>query len=196
MLNRTSLLREAFAFSLPTDFPTSLTSRHQQQAMAEVFGIAAAGIGIAPAAFELDKSTEKLREYCRSVRSAREDIQDLVDEVDGLQAVLLQLEELGVLDCYTGSSNMQRCHELCTKANNTLSSVVVELQQDIKLRSRRSQLVLPLKKERIKQLVEKIASAKSSLLLACNVYLMWQTKTQARAPQQLLVQVFDTVQSQ
>lgn len=163
--------------------------------MAEVFGLAAAGIGVAPIAFELAKTAKKLKDYCRDVKSASEDIQSFVDEVEALQMVLVQLEGLGIMDCRSSSQALQRCHDLCAKANNTLSSIVSELQEGLKTHCKRVQWAFPLKKEKVKQLTEKVASAKSSLLLACNVYLMWQTKIQAAAQQQLIAEVYATVQA-
>ena len=164
--------------------------------MAEVFGLAAAGIGVAPVALELGKTVKKLKDYCHDVKSAPEDIKSFMEEVDALHGVLVQLDGLEIMDCPSSSPTFQRCYDLCDKANETLSGIVSELQSGLDLKGKRTRLSFPLKKERMKQFAGKVASAKSSLLLACNVYLMWQTKMQAVAQQRMMSEVFATVQAQ
>ena len=152
--------------------------------MAEVFGLAAAGIGVTPVALELAKTVKKLKDYCRDVKTARQDILDFVDEVDALNHVLQDLEGLNIADCPANSQSLDRCRQLCKKANTTLSEVLTEIQAALTLHGKRTQLAFPLKRDKMERLTVKVANAQRSLSLACNVYLMWQNSVQAQAQQQ------------
>lgn len=163
--------------------------------MAEVFGLAAAGIGVTPVALELAKSFKKLKDYCRDVKSSREDIQNFKDEVDVLGTVLAQLDSLDLAQCPSSSASLQRCYELCTKANKTLSSIISELQDGLKTQGRRTQLVFPLKKEKVKQLTDKVGTARNTLTLACNVYLLWQSKALAMEQRQMQATVVASIEA-
>lgn len=149
------------------------------------------GHRVAPIALELTKTAKKPKDYCRDVKSAREEIRNFAAEVDALRTVLLQLEGFDMMDCPSSSRSLQRCLDLCSNANSTLSSVVSELQQGQRLQGRRTHLAFPPKKDRMKQLTDRVAGAQRSLVLACNVYLMWQTSAQ----QQMVSDVFAVFQA-
>lgn len=167
--------------------------------MAEVFGLAAAGIGVTPVALELAKTVKKLKDYCRDVKTARQDIHDFVDEVDALNHVLQDLEALNIADCPSSSQALHRCRQLCKKANTTLSEVLTEVQAALALHGKRTQLTFPLKRDKMEQLTSKVANAQRSLSLACNVYLMWQNNVQAQAQKrqtQMMSDMFAIMQTQ
>jgi len=129
--------------------------------MAEVFALAAGGLGLAPVVLEIAKTAKTLKEYCRDVRNAPRDIQDFVEEVECIGEILLQLKALGTSPVPPNKSALQQCQ----KANRALAEVATEVQGSLDLRKR---LAFPLRKGKIAQLQAKLERAKTSLLLACS----------------------------
>jgi hypothetical protein len=56
--------------------------------MAEVIGVVAAGIGIMPTVVELGASIVKLRELYQEFKNAPSDLLELVQEIEGMSALL------------------------------------------------------------------------------------------------------------
>ena len=152
--------------------------------MAEVFGAVAGGISIAPIALELAKSVKRLKDFCHEVKNAPEDIQDLVDEMDDMSAVLAQLTAGNLHFATNGGQTLQTCLMHYSRANGRISAVVTELQGSLAAHRRRTSVAFPLNRAKLKDLAQKLERAKSSLLLALQTYSISVAQAQAADTQQ------------
>lgn len=157
--------------------------------MAEVFSIASVVL-------ELGKSTKRLSDLCRDVRRAPREIQEFEEEAHGISELLVQLENCGLINAPAHLPAIQMCLSLCKKANKHVSAVVSELEHGLEAHRLLARVAFVLKKEKLNKLTEKLERGKSSLLLACSIYGIWLSKTQAEAQHQLLLDVLSLVQTQ
>ena len=165
--------------------------------MAEVFGVVAGAVGTADVVLELAKSVGKLKDFCDDVENAPADILDLVEEIDDMTSSLAALTATqSTSSAVMGSQPLERCLEHCKRANKRVSMVVTQLQQDLQAHRRRTALAFPLKKQKLREIIEKLERGKSSLALACQISMLSTAKTQAIAQQQFSQDLMSRIQSQ
>jgi len=160
---------------------------HPLNTMAEI-------LGLVPIVLETASLVKKLRDYCHGVHTAREDIQGLSDEVESLHVVLHQIENVDFQIIAVELSAIRKCHADCSRANETLSAVVKELDHGLGARRLRTLVIYPLQKEKIKQLTEKLRRAKDSLRFACDAYMLCLIVSQQQQIQSLEAYVHENLQ--
>ena len=138
--------------------------------MAEVFGLVAGAIGIAPIVLELAKSVKKLKDFYHDAKNAPEAVQDLVDDIDDMSSILIQLAARNLHDTADEEQVLRQCLTHCARANARISTVVTELQSGFIAHKSRASITYPLHKARLKKLTQKLERGKTSLSLACQVY--------------------------
>lgn len=154
--------------------------------MAEVFGVAAAAIGIAPVVLEVGKSVKKFKYYCHDIKNAPQDIVEFADEVQDLASVLAQLEDLGHQVRTSSGQLAQGCLTHCVRANKRILAIVIELERSVKKHPSRTRMFYPLKKDRLSELTQRLERAKSSLILACNICAIAISREEGAAQRQRL----------
>jgi hypothetical protein len=141
--------------------------------MAELLGAVASGVGVVSFAFQVTESIQKLKAFYSLVRSAPAEILFLLDELETLSLILEDIDrscqnEL-FLDPYTKGVVM-RSYRLCQSSGQGLGCLVKELEQGINIGKKSGGIKLALKKDMIDDLRQRLESAKSTMLLANQVY--------------------------
>ena len=134
--------------------------------MAELFAIAAGGLGLAPVLLETVKLSKQLKEYLNGVRSAPKDIENLVKEVDCIDGVLRQLQEHSPQSLAVHGSVLQQCVDV----KQTLQDVTTALEANARTRRTRTRIAFPLRKEKLRELTGQLERAKTTLLLVLTGY--------------------------
>lgn len=138
--------------------------------MAEL-GVIASGAGLASLAIQLGDSAMKLKRFCEKVRSAPQDLRDSIFEIETLCLVLRQIER----DPPHTKSNldpavMMRCLEMCSEATARIEKIATALQNSIERHKISGAVKTALKEREMQDFFSKLERAKSTLLLAHQMY--------------------------
>ncbi|RDW81543.1 ankyrin repeat domain-containing protein [Aspergillus mulundensis] len=135
--------------------------------MAEAFGIAAGAVNIVSLLEQIIESISKLKALRAFMKTAPEDLQNLIEEIEIIQAVLLTLraEGLTFLNLPSIESRLQAFHR-------DLQALMLEISacRDTATKGRVGILKLVLKKETLRMHRQNLDSFKSTLLLLQQAY--------------------------
>lgn len=131
--------------------------------MAEVVGVV---VGVVSLGVQLAESVQKVKRFYNDVKDAPERLADVIDEIESLSDILIDLEGSHSLDGTGVSSNMQRCVAACRKAVERFSTYVNGLESRLKRSKRRGSVKIALKSENIEEVISRLESSKSNLVLA------------------------------
>jgi hypothetical protein len=98
--------------------------------MAEVLGIIASGITVE----QFAENVLKLKRLCRAVRNAPEDVRQLAEELDVIEALLVEVDGQRQQPYHTASSaaTWDRCVLACKNAGKASEDVIKELEKKLK----------------------------------------------------------------
>lgn len=134
-------------------------------------GIVASGAGLASLAIQLADSVMKLRRFCNSVLEAPQDLKDLIFEIETLSLTLHQIEQDQGRYPSIDTELVGRCLEMCRSGTNKINAVAEKLKKRINKRPLLGAVKVALEERHIRGLLEKLESAKVTLLLAYQMYM-------------------------
>lgn len=144
--------------------------------MAELLGVVASGISVVQIAGQLVGCVQQLRTFCRSMRDLPDDLQRALQELQILSEVFCQLETFSSGDIQTASAGLLRMSLLnCQAAACRLEKVTSKSTRSLGGNNKGRPLPLlrvSLKKDEMKELKERLDTAKSLLHLAMTCYQM------------------------
>lgn len=141
--------------------------------MAEALGVVASCISVA----QLLGCVQHLQTFCRTVRDVPQDLKETLDELEALRQIISGMGEIAAADpslCLMSRSRMlqaslDRCEAAATALEILTSRIIKPLNTKSKFRPVYL-LKAVLKKEEVKELKEKMDSARSTLHLALTCY--------------------------
>ncbi|KAF9895425.1 hypothetical protein FE257_000331 [Aspergillus nanangensis] len=137
--------------------------------MAEVFGLAANGIGIAAFCVQIVGQVSEIKAFIASLKNAPQELNDLVEEIALLNELLLQIS--GSLDL---TDLNVRCTQACMKAATLMQEILQECQTKMEKRKFRGRLHFVMRGD-IDKSLGRLERAKGLLSLAHLALLSHQT---------------------
>ncbi|RDL36102.1 uncharacterized protein BP5553_06714 [Venustampulla echinocandica] len=138
--------------------------------MAEVLGVVASCISVV----QLLGCIQQLRKFCKSVHDVPEELKATLDEMEVFRQVVSQIGNAdGNISLVSGSSMLQASLDRCEAAASALEALTARIIAPLNRRSNlRSKHLLKavLKKEEMKEMKEKMDSARNMLHLAVTCY--------------------------
>ena len=145
--------------------------------MAELLGVVASGISVVQIAGQLLGCIQQLHAFCRSMRDLPEDLQRTLQELQILSKVFCQVETFGSRDVQTASAGLLHISLLnCQAAARSLETLISKTTKSLADKGKGRQLHLlkaTLKKSEMKELRERLDTARSLLHVAMTCYQMW-----------------------
>jgi hypothetical protein len=146
--------------------------------MAEVLGVVASGIAVGQLFGEVTSCIIKLKEYCKQIKDAPDDVRYLLLEIDAFSLILRHIRDDQALwqttDNRAGSICVEHSLKLCREAVDELNYLVIELAEKIEgkggWRRKAGAAKLVLKKEEIKRLKTRVDNATRLLTLAYQLH--------------------------
>jgi hypothetical protein len=140
--------------------------------MAELLGVVASGISIASIAIQVSDSVFKLKEFWDTVKSAPEDIKNLIDEIQTLSLILSDVGNSTTPDELTlvGQESAKKCLDLCQKGSHILEGVLREIDGNLGKGKRTGGFKAAMKKGTIDKLRDRLRSAQFMLMLSSQTY--------------------------
>lgn len=143
--------------------------------MAEVFGAAASGLGIAGVAFQLADGIKKFTDFCNAVRDAPDEIKDVVSELEDLHNLFAEIGQQ-----YDRQQNMPHApvvglslpRALARSERNLLElrMLVKDMEADIKKRRTRGSIKVVLQEKTLLKYKERVRRAQDSLVISYNSF--------------------------
>jgi len=142
--------------------------------MAEAFGIVAGGLSAVSLGVQIAESISRLRNIFTAIRDAPSSITSLLDEVSVLSLVLNDIDQSiqdGSFHPPAYRDSLQRSLQLCNASKNALEALLRDLENDIRKAKKWGSVKAGWwKKEKIAELRGRIEGAKSTLVLANQVF--------------------------
>ncbi|KAM0715292.1 hypothetical protein Q7P37_008790 [Cladosporium fusiforme] len=137
--------------------------------MAEIFGAVASGAGLVSLSMQLIESAQKLKSFYSASRDAPNTVADLCHELETV-SLNLRLLESHRQNNILGDEMLERCVAICARMVARIQ-VAVDKMGSLMNRSRfAGRLYTAFKEPEMKQSLEELERAKSSLLAACMGY--------------------------
>jgi hypothetical protein len=138
--------------------------------MAELLGVVASGISVVQIAGQLVACLQQMCTFCKSMRDLPNDLQRTLEELQCLSDVFCQVETFNSRDVQTASAGLLHISLLnCQAAACSLEGLVSKTNKVLSRKGKGRQLYVlraTLKKGEIKELKERLETAKSLLHLA------------------------------
>ncbi|KAF2718487.1 hypothetical protein K431DRAFT_274766 [Polychaeton citri CBS 116435] len=144
--------------------------------MAEIAGVVASGAGLISLSLQLVESVAKLRCLIQGLRNAPESLEEAVDEIEILAQILRQIEEDRVAHSSQPSPLINSCVLLCQRSTEKLVSRTQKLDQAMKRSRLGGRFVFILQEGELDKLCCALERAKSTLVIAHQMYLGYVCK--------------------
>lgn len=138
--------------------------------MAEVVGTVASGAGLASLVIQLGDGVVKLKRFCDAVRGAPQDLKDLVFEIETLSLALKQIELDQDRTRMMDRTVLTNCLEMGQQGTDRISKITERMEKSMQRSPLLGAVKTALKERELQQLLRKLERAKSTMLLAYNVY--------------------------
>ncbi|KAI1621980.1 hypothetical protein EDD37DRAFT_652334 [Exophiala viscosa] len=140
-----------------------------------ILGIVTGAAGLLSLAIELGESAEKLRRLYHGVKGAPKTIEVLMVDLETMSMALCEVERTRQRDTST-SAILERCIFRCQQSTGTIKHVVEKMESCIAKHNRlRGKLYTAFRERDVKELLDDLERAKTSLHLA---YTMYHTEQQ------------------
>lgn len=135
--------------------------------MAEVVGLV---VGVVSLGVQLAESVQKVKRFYNTVKDAPERLAGIIDEIESLSDILTEME--GDRASYTAElgPKMQRCVATCRRAVDKFSTYADSLESRMRRHRRRGSVKFAMKNESIEEVISRLESSKSNLVLAYMLY--------------------------
>lgn len=137
--------------------------------MAEIFGAVTGGLGLASLALQLADSALQLKGFCERVKDARSKLTDLAHDIETISLTLQELErhrQRGRQD----DTLLKRCAEGCKGKADQIEALVDKMEARITRLNVAGKAYTALKKTDVQELLVELEQAKSSIMLALQMY--------------------------
>jgi hypothetical protein len=130
--------------------------------MAEIFGAVASGAGLISLSMQLLESSQKLKSFCDTARDAPDTVARLCFDLETMSLALRQFE-------------LSRCIEACEQAVARIKAAVDKIDRLLQKTRFAGRLYMGFKEPEVRELLEEMEHAKSSLHLAYTSYCQYVT---------------------
>jgi hypothetical protein len=142
--------------------------------MAEIFGAVASGAGLISLSMQLLESSQKLKSFCDTARNAPDTVARLCFDLETMSLALRQFEQYRQQDIL-GSDLLSRCIEACEQAVARIKAAVDKIDRLLQKTRFAGRLYMGFKEPEVRELLEEMEHAKSSLHLAYTSYCQYVT---------------------
>jgi hypothetical protein len=142
--------------------------------MAEVLGAVGSIVGVAAFAQQLAQSVYKIKRFCDNVRNAPSELQDTLEHIANMVALLENLGQEAALDHEAShlpaGAILKQCLELCRRAAERINSIANDLQNELQTRKRRAAIHIVIRQDAMDKLLTRLDRSKSDLVLAYTMF--------------------------
>jgi hypothetical protein len=157
------------SLTLTNDHQRPSTNSHIHHIMAEIFGAVASGAGLASLALQLVDTAQKLKTLYNAVKDAPHTVEELTFELETMSLSLLQLASHRNTNV-AGDELLGRCVVTCTRAVKKITGAVAKIECLIQRGRIGGRLYMAFKQPEIRELLEELERAKSSMSFAYMSY--------------------------
>lgn len=144
--------------------------------MAEIFGAAASGAGLASLALQLVDTAQKLKTLYNATKDAPHTVEDLTFELETMSMSLFRLTSHRHTDI-AEDELLNRCFASCTRMVKRITDAVAKIEHLMQRGRMGGRLYMAFKQPEILELLEELERAKSSMLIAYMSYCQYATVT-------------------
>ena len=142
--------------------------------MAEVIvGVAASGAGLVGLAIQLLETAQSIREFHGLVKSAPDALLNLSHQLETVSLLLRQLETHRQHDSYDAEL-LGRCIDQCQHSATHMGTLVQKLEKRLARLRILGRIMVALRDEEFHRLLTEIEQAKSSIMLAFQMYSLYR----------------------
>ncbi|KAJ9609961.1 hypothetical protein H2200_006291 [Cladophialophora chaetospira] len=134
-----------------------------------VLGAVASGAGIISLSIQLAESALKLKRIYDAAKDAPRAISDIIDDLDTMAVALQQLEEHRQ-PSYSSEALLARCIDRCKKCAAVIQRLVDKMEDSMKRHPKSGRLYSAFKQRDVKELLDSLERAKTSLQIAHTIY--------------------------
>jgi hypothetical protein len=139
--------------------------------MAEALGVAAGAAGFVSLAIQLGDIVIRLRDIWGKIKNSGEEIGYLIEEIDILSLLLREVDDSARCEDMTRhQAHVKKSLSLCRSGMDTLSEVLLDLNQQICKQRLAGGLKASLKTTTITRLKERLTKSQSLLMLSYQFY--------------------------
>jgi hypothetical protein len=146
--------------------------------MAEVFGAVASGAGLVSLSLQLIDTAQKLKKLYNTSRDAPTTVADLCFELETMSLSLRQLDSHRSANI-AGDELLGRCFTTCASMVMKIQVAVEKIERLIHRRRAGGRLYMAFKEPEIRELLEQLERAKSSLSFAYMSYCQYVILTES-----------------
>ena len=137
--------------------------------MAEIFGAVASRAGLVSLSLDLLESAQRLKSLYNRAKNAPVTLLDLTHNLETISLLLQELEKHRQYDTANGEL-LERCTSQCRQSTDKIRALVDKLERRLQSLSVLGRLSVSLKDSKITQLLSELERAKSSIMLAFQIY--------------------------
>jgi hypothetical protein len=136
--------------------------------MAAGLDVAAGALGIAGVAGQLASSILKIKNFCKSVKNAPEELLDTIASVENFSKILIRLGEgqTRALDDMKNGDILRECLGMCKRSADRIATLAMELQLEMQYHSKRGAVKVALKQTTVNAMLQKLDCSKIDLQVA------------------------------
>ena len=140
--------------------------------MAAGLDVAAGALGIVGVAGQLASSILKIKNFCKDVKNAPEELLDTIGSVENFSKILIRLGEGQTRDLkdIKNGDILRESLSICKKAADRVATLAMDLQLETQFRGSRAAIKTVLKQKTVNAMLQQLDRSKLDLQLACTMF--------------------------